>query len=226
MTSRDRLATYVVLDAGTLAAGLDLPGLARAAAAGGARTLQVRDKHAGGRDLYHLVALVAQALADVHADVDLLVNDRVDVAHAARLAGLPVHGAHIGQGDLPPSAARAVLGPQAVLGLSVGTLDEVAEASALPSGTLDYLGISPVRATSTKPDAPTPVGEDGAAALAAATSLPCVGIGGLGARDAAWMRSAGLAGVAVVSAVSLAPDPEDAVRELAGAWALAPAGSR
>jgi thiamine-phosphate pyrophosphorylase len=157
--------------------------------------------------------------AEVPPGVVLVVNDRVDVAAAARLAGAPVAGAHVGQSDLPPAAARAVLGADAVLGLSVGTVDEVRAVAALPAGTVDYLGISPVHATPTKPDADLPVGVDGAAALAAATELPCVGIGGLAAADAGWMRRAGLAGIAVVSAVSLAPDAEAATRAIADAWA-------
>lgn len=214
----ERLATYVVLDADTLAPGRDLPGLARAVVAGGAGTVQVRAKRAGGRELYDLVVRVA---AEITEGVLLLVNDRVDVAAAARLAGLPVAGAHVGQSDLPPVAARAVLGSGAVLGLSVGTADEVRAAEALPAGTVDYLGISPVRVTPTKPDADLPVGAEGAAALVAATVLPCVGIGGLSAADAGWMRRAGLAGTAVVSAVGLAADPQAATRELAAAWRAA-----
>lgn len=218
-----RLGVYVVLDAATLAPGRDLPGLAVAAAAGGAGTLQVRDKNAAGRALYELVQRVAEALTRAGADVDLLVNDRVDVAVAARLAGLAVTGAHIGQSDLPPAAARAVLGPHAVLGLSAGTSGQVAAVSDLPAGTVDYLGVRPVHATVTKPDADRPIGQQGAAVLAAATSLPCVGIGGLTAADAAWMRTSGLAGLAVVSAVSLAPDPQAATRAIATAWARAQA---
>ena len=214
----ERLATYVVLDADTLAPGRDLPGLARAAVAGGADTLQVRAKRAGGRELYELVVRVAAEIVD---GVVLVVNDRVDVAAAARLAGYAVAGAHVGQGDLPPDAARAVLGPGAVLGLSVGTAAEVRAAEGLRVGTVDYLGISPVRATPTKPDADRPVGSAGAADLVALTALPCVGIGGLTAADARWMRRAGLAGLAVVSAVGLAADPRAAAAELADAWRTA-----
>lgn len=219
----DRLAVYVVLDADTLAPGRDLPardlpGLARAAVAGGAGTLQVRAKHASGRAMYDLVERVAAEVLDCCASVVLLVNDRVDVAAAARHAGLPVAGAHIGQSDLPPVAARAVLGPQAVLGLSAGTVGEVRAVEALPAGTVSYLGVSPVHATTTKPDARAPLGVEGAAGLAAATALPCVGIGGLSVADAGWLRRAGFAGLAVVSAVSLAPDPQAATRALVDAW--------
>jgi thiamine-phosphate pyrophosphorylase len=214
----ERLATYVVLDADTLAPGRDLPGLARAVVVGGAGTVQVRAKRAGGRELYDLVVRVA---AEITEGVLLLVNDRVDVAAAARLAGLPVAGAHVGRSDLPPVAARAVLGPGAVLGFSAGTADEVRAVAALPAGTVDYLGISPIRVTPTKPDAGLPVGAEGAAELVAATVLPCVGIGGLSAADAGWMRRAGLAGTAVVSAVSLAADPQAATGELAAAWRAA-----
>jgi thiamine-phosphate diphosphorylase len=216
-----RLATYVVLDADTLPAGRELPALAGAAVAGGATALQVRAKRAGGRELLELVTRVAGVAARSPREVLLLVNDRVDVAAAARLAGLPVHGAHIGQSDLPPAAARDVLGPDALLGLSIGSEAELRASALLPHGTVDYLGVSPVRSTPTKPDADDPVGSGGARRLAAAAHLPCVGIGGLTSEDAGWLRESGFAGIAVVSAVSMAADPAEATRAIAAAWSAA-----
>jgi len=217
------LGCYVVIDAPSCAD--DPARIAAAAARGGAGCLQVRDKRAGGRALFELVRRVVQAL---DRPVPVLVNDRVDVAAAARSAGLAVAGAHVGQDDLPPTGARAVLGPDAVLGLSVSNAAELAAALREPAGTVDYLGLSPVFGTPTKPDAAPPLGRDGAAALAAsasasASALPCVGIGGLTHADADWARRAGLAGLAVVSAVCAAADPEAATRELVRAWAGVPA---
>jgi thiamine-phosphate diphosphorylase len=114
-----------------------------------------------------------------------------------------------------------VLGLGSVVGLSVSDERELAAVDSLPLNSPsrpDYLGLSPIRATPTKRDAAPAIGQDGASRLASATNLPCVGIGGLGADDCGWMRSAGLAGIAVVTAVLHAEDPEAATRELAVAW--------
>ncbi len=102
-----------------------------------------------------------------------------------------------------------------ILGLSVETGDQLA---AIPPGVVDYLGVGPVRATATKPDHAAPIGFDGLARIAARACLPCLAIGGLGPADVARVRSAGAAGLAVVSAISRAPDPEKATAGLIRAW--------
>lgn len=218
MTGSYRPGVYVVLDAGA-ANGRDLVAVASAAVRGGAGMLQVRDKSSDDRALLELTRAVALATS---GEVGLLVNDDVEVAVAARREGLPIAGVHVGQSDVPVARARALLGPGAVVGLSVSDEREFGamadDASRDPSARPDYLGLSPVRATPTKPDAAPALGEDGARRLASATTLPCVGIGGLGADDCGWMRAAGLAGIAVVSAVLNAPDPEAATRRLVSAW--------
>lgn len=89
---------------------------------------------------------------------------------------------------------------------------------ALPSGTVDYLGVGVIRPTATKPDHPAPLGLDGFAALAAATPLPCVAIGGITVADAAPLRRAGAAGLAVVSALCTAEDPAAAARRFRTEW--------
>ncbi|RZU33894.1 thiamine phosphate synthase [Blastococcus saxobsidens] len=184
----------------------------RAAVAGGVTTVQVRDKDASRRELYELTLAVRDALAGAPG-VALFVNDAVDVA---LLAG--ADGVHIGQDDLPPAEVRALLGPDRLLGLSAGTTAEMAATLALPPGTVDVVGIGPVWATPTKPDAGTGLGPGGVAALAArarAAGLRTVAIGGIDAARATSVT--GVDGVCVVSAICAAPDPEAAARALRSA---------
>jgi len=187
-----------------------------AASGSGATIVQFRDKTAGGRELYER----ARALADVVAGrAAFVIDDRVDVALAVRDAGARVDGVHLGQSDLPVAAARRLLGPGALVGWTANTTAHLAAAAALPHGTLDYLGVGVIRATTTKPDHPRPLGVDGFAELAASTSLPCVAIGGVGIGDVPALRAAGAAGIAVVSAIGAADDPATATRALREAWA-------
>lgn len=185
-----------------------------AAAAEGLDVVQLRAKSATGRELVRQACAVADAVA---GRALVLVNDRVDVALAARDAGARIDGAHLGQTDLPADAARRLLGPDAVIGLTANTPAHVDEASALPAGTVDYLGVGVIRPTSTKPDHPPALGLDGFAGLAARTSLPCIAIGGVVRSDVPALRLAGAAGVAVVSAICGAPDARAATRELRSA---------
>lgn len=208
------LSVYLVTD--TRQCGVrGVPAVVAAAVVGGVRTVQIRDHDASAAELLALVLAVAEVLDD---STTLLVDDRVDVALAARLAGARVHGVHVGQSDLPVAAARALLGPDAVVGLTANTTAHLDAVHALPAGTVDYLGVGVIRPTTTKPDHPAPLGIDGFAALAAATALPCVAIGGVDARDAAPLRAAGAAGLAVVSAICTAADPADAARILRSEW--------
>lgn len=180
-----------------------------AAAAAGVDVVQLRAKSATGREFLQQACAVADAVA---GRALVLVNDRVDVALAARDAGARIDGVHLGQSDLPPDTARRLLGPASVVGWTANTAAHLAAASALPTGTLDYLGIGVIRPTSTKPDHPPALGADGFAALASRTTLPCIAIGGVVAADVAALRDAGAAGVAVVSAICGASDPAAATR--------------
>ncbi|WP_101067957.1 thiamine phosphate synthase [Roseovarius salinarum] len=181
---------------------------AMAAARGGARVVQLRDKHADDATLTRTAQALKAALAPL--GVALVVNDRIRVARAAAADGL-----HIGQSDGDPAAARAAIGPDTMLGLSIETAGQL---DAVPPGTVDYLGVGPVRATATKPDHATPLGFDGLADIVARAPCPCVAIGGLGPGDAAAVRGAGAAGLAVVSAIARAADPEAAARALDMEW--------
>jgi thiamine-phosphate pyrophosphorylase len=182
----------------------------RAAVAGGVTAVQVRDKTASRRELLALTRAVQAALAD-RPDVAVVVNDAVDVA---LLAGA---GVHVGQDDLPPAEVRRLLGPGAPLGLSVTSAADLDAALALPPGTVDLVGIGPVWATPTKPDAAPGLGLEGTRALASAArtaGLVAVAIGGIDAARAAAVAATGVDGICVVSAVCAAADPTAAAREL------------
>lgn len=207
------LSTYVVTDT-ALCGPRGVPAVVAAAVRGGATCVQVRDKTASTRALLGLV----EAVVAVAGDVPVLVDDRLDVALAARAQGTRLAGLHVGQSDLPAPLARSLLWPGALLGLSVGTLEQLHEVLGWPDGTVDHLGVGPVLATPTKPDHDVAIGVEGAAAVATASPVPCVAIGGLHAGLAGPLRRAGLAGAAYVSAVCAADDPEAATRTLAQAW--------
>jgi thiamine-phosphate pyrophosphorylase len=184
----------------------------RAAVAGGVTVVQVRDKTASRRDL---LALTRAVQAAVPPHVPVVVNDAVDVA---LLAG--ADGVHVGQDDLPPAEVRPVIGPDRLLGFSVSSPEELAAALALPAGTLDLVGIGPVRGTPTKPDAARPLGVDGVRELAAAAraaGLASVAIGGIDVGTAAEVAATGVDGICVVSAICAAADPAGAARELRAA---------
>jgi thiamine-phosphate diphosphorylase len=192
----------------------DCASTAREAVAGGATAVQVRAKDADTTDLLHLV----EDVVAVCPGVDVLVNDRVDVFLAARVLDIPVAGVHVGQRDLPAAVTRALVGPDAVVGLTANTPAHLATAAALPAGTVDYLGVGVLRATDTKPDHPPVLGVEGVAHVCAATDLPCVVIGGIAAADLPALRAAGAAGVAVASAIGASPDPRVAAARLRSAW--------
>ncbi|MDO5611974.1 MAG: thiamine phosphate synthase [Paracoccus sp. (in: a-proteobacteria)] len=195
---------YVITDP---AARLPVIEQARAAARGGAWAVQLRDKTASDDDL---VVLVDALLPELESrGVRLIVNDRVSVVERSG-----AHGLHIGQGDGDPRAARDRIGPVRLLGLSV---DNPAQARLVPD-CVDYVGVGPVRATATKPDHATPLGMAGLARIIALVPKPAVAIGGLAPGDAAALRAAGAAGMAVVSAVTRAPDPQAATRALFTEW--------
>ncbi|RAP42690.1 thiamine-phosphate diphosphorylase [Rhodovulum viride] len=200
--NRNTLAVYFVTPDGAS------PDLVMAAVRGGASMVQLRDKRASDSDL---VALARQLKPDLtRRGVPLIVNDRLAVVLASGADGL-----HVGQSDGDPRALRKALGPGRLLGLSVETL---AQLDAIPAGSVDYLGVGPVHATATKPDHAAPLGVDGLGRIVSSTALPCVAIGGLGVADAAGVKAAGANGMAVVSAISAAPDPAAAARALAEAW--------
>ena len=177
---------------------------ARLAVAGGATLVQLRDKKSGTARMIETGRALKVALAGRGAK--LIVNDDAEAAIAIGADGL-----HVGQDDLSAAKARARIGPDAILGLSVETPDQ---ATRVDPALVDYVGAGPVFATPTKPGHAQPVGFEGLAALIAASPVPAVAIGGLKARHVEQALAAGARGVAAVSAICGQPDPEAAARAL------------
>jgi thiamine-phosphate pyrophosphorylase len=189
-----------------LVAGRDLVALARAAEAGGTTAVQLRLKSAPAREQVALARKLVAALA-----IPVLVNDRPDIAIAAGAAGV-----HLGPDDLPVALARAIAPPGFVIGASVGSEAEAAEA-----GEADYWGIGPWRVTTTKGDAGPDLGAEGFARLVAlAAGKPCLAIGSVRPGDVPIVRRAGGRGVAVASGILAGSDiGESGVREAAARYA-------
>lgn len=204
------LRCYVVTDAACNAkAGRSMVDAVRAAVEGGATIVQLREKDLDAAAYVQLARDVLEVTRP--AGVPLLINDRVDVALAAG-----ADGAHVGQTDLPAAAVRAMLGPTALLGVSVKTPQQAADAAAAGA---DYVGAGAVFPTGTKADASV-IGLDGLRAVCAASSegalgpMPVVAIGGVSAANAAQAVAAGAAGAAVVSDVFAAACATAAAQQL------------
>jgi len=193
------------------AGGQNLANLAIRCARGGATLVQLRDKHSETRTMVEEARAIKQVLAPLA--VPLVINDRLDVAMAAGADGV-----HLGQDDMAVEDARRLLGPKAVIGLSIKS---VGEAEAARLDLINYVGTGGVYATSSKQQKNAPIGPDGLARILAtlrqrAPDMPVCGIAGIDASNAAEVIAAGADGIAVISALSLAPDPEAAARELRG----------
>jgi thiamine-phosphate pyrophosphorylase len=202
------LRLYALVDP-ERAGGRDLAELAYRLATGGATLVQLRDKYGDTRRMVERARTIKAALG--RTGVPLLVNDRVDVALAA-----DADGVHVGQDDIAAADARRLLGRDAIIGLSIKTLDQVETA---PIEFLDYVCIGGVFATSSKDNPDPPVGLGGlkamlAAMRARAPNLPAGAIAGIDESNAAAAIAAGADGVAVISALSLAADPGAAARRL------------
>ncbi len=198
---------YLVADA-DYAAGRELPDLVDAAVAGGVTVVQLRAKSLPGGAFVELGLAIARRLAGT--GVPLLINDRVDVALACGAAGV-----HLGQEDMPVPLARRLLGPGAVIGVSVNTPDEALRAEREGA---DYVGAGPAYATATKDTPLAVLGPAGIGLVKRATGIAVVAIGGIGPRNAAEVAAAGADGIAVVSAILGAPDARRAAEELKGGF--------
>jgi thiamine-phosphate pyrophosphorylase len=204
------LRLYALLDP-ERAGGATLGGLAQAVADGGATLVQLRDKLGSTRQLVAQARDLKAVLAP--RSIPLLVNDRVDVALAAAADGV-----HVGQDDIEPEDARRLLGPGAIIGLSIKTL---AQAQAVPVGVVDYVCIGGVFTTTSKHNPEPPVGVEGLKSILTvirrrAPRLPIGAIAGIDATNAAAVMAAGVDGIAVISALSLAADVSGAARTLRG----------
>lgn len=182
--------------------------LVRLAVAGGATLIQYRDKNAEGRRLVDLARALKAALEGT--GVPFLINDRVDVALAAGADGV-----HLGQDDMHPADARRLLGPGAIVGLTLKTPEQVDELAGLP---VDYNCIGGVFATFSKNNPSAPIGLEGLAGMLARArrsgGLPVGAIAGIDVSNAGAVMSAGVDGIAVISALFMAPDPRAQAQQL------------
>ena len=187
-----------------LAGGRSLADVVGAAVANGATMVQLREKTASTRTFIDEAAALRLLLRERR--VPLIVNDRVDVALA-----IGADGVHVGQDDMPIDDVRRLMGPGALIGLSITGDADMARPDAAAA---DYLGIGPIYPQSTKPDATPALGLDGLARLRRLTGKPILAIGGIGRTSAAAVLRAGADGLAVVSAIMGAPDVAAATRLL------------
>ena len=176
--------------------------LAQSLIIGGAPLIQLRNKKAGAREFLDQVERV---LALAPPDVRIVVNDRVDVA---RIAG--AGGVHLGQTDLPPAAARKILGLDCIVGFSTHNLSQALAADEFP---IDYIAVGPIFPTSTKQNPDPVVGLHGLTTIAKAVQKPIVAVGGITLEKAAQVLKAGAHSIAVIRDLLDCADVETRTRE-------------
>ena len=199
------LDTYLITQE-DLSAGRRTEAIVDAALAGGVDIVQVREKHRTARTRLEIAETLRGPTAE--ADVPLIINDRLDIALA-----VDADGVHLGDDDLPVAVARAQLGEDAIIGRSVSTV-ETAEAAERAGA--DYLGVGAIYTTSSKDvdDEENGIGLDVVTHIADAVDIPLVGIGGVTPERTPDVVEAGADGVAVITAITEAADPERATQKL------------
>jgi thiamine-phosphate pyrophosphorylase len=203
MLNPDTLTLVAITD-GVSSDASEVVRRALACVRGGATLVQLRLKDADARTQVEVARALIAALP---SRVPLIMNDRADLAIAAGAAGV-----HVGPEDLPAAAVRRIVGPDRIIGVSVGN-----DAEALQASDADYVGIGPVYATASKGDAGAAIGVEELARLLVLCGRPAVAIGGIDATNAAAAIAAGASGVAVIRALFSASDPEEAARLLRSA---------
>ena len=173
-----------------------------AAVRGGATSVQVRLKTAPPREVVEITRAIMSSVS-----VPVIVNDRADIALAAGAAGV-----HVGEADLPVTAIRRFAPANFIIGASLGSDAELANAKSA-----DYVGIGPVFGSDSKDDAGSAIGVNGFVRLAGMVEVPAVAVGGITADRALQITVHGAAGVAVINSIFRADDPERATREIADA---------
>lgn len=228
MSMRDALdiSSYLVIGPENTC-GRPVGDVISAALAAGFTCVQVRSKVCSARELMACADEAARAIerAGASEKVALLIDDRLDVAFAAREAGVKVDGVHVGQSDVPVEACRKLLGPDAVVGLSARADEMLEYVKTADMSLVDYLGVGPLHETPTKRDCGLAADGtiitksiDDLRELAVASPVPIVVGGGVKVADIPLVAQTGVDGFFVVSAVCGASDPEAAARELVCAW--------
>ncbi|MFC1726203.1 thiamine phosphate synthase [candidate division KSB1 bacterium] len=182
-----------------------IPELVKAAVKGGVTVIQLREKGLSSREFLTEALEVKKVLENTN--IPLIINDRIDIALAA-----DADGVHLGNNDMPAEYAKEILPSGKIIGLSA---ESVEDAIAADRNGADYIGVSPIYTTPTKPELETGLGLQGLRQIRMVTRLPLVAIGGLNRTNAAEVIKNGADGIAVVSAICAAPDPEQAAKELA-----------
>lgn len=202
---RASMLLYAVTDRMWLKEGQNLTAVCRDVLESGATFLQIREKdldaEAFEREAMELKELCAQYR------VPFVVNDSVEIALA-----IQADGVHVGQSDIRGRDIRAMIGPDRILGISAGTVEEAAAAERAGA---DYIGVGAVFGTSTKKDARN-LSLEQLRAITEAVSIPAVAIGGINAANLLELSGSGVDGVAVVSAIFAAGNPGQAASELLG----------
>ena len=194
---------YLVTDRG-LARGRSTVEVVKAAVSGGVTCIQLREKDCSTLEFIEQAQAIKNFLEE--REVPLIINDRLDVALA-----VGADGVHLGQSDMPLEMAQKIVGPSMLIGISAESVQDAVEAE---NGGADYLGVSPIYATPTKTDTAPPLGIQGLREIKNRVKIPLVGIGGLNNSNAAEVIRNGADGVAVVSAIVAAEDPETAAMNL------------
>jgi len=181
--------------------------IVEAAVEGGVDVVQLREKDLSARKRYHIGRKIREVTRV--AGVPLIVNDRVDLARA-----VDADGVHLGDDDLPVAVAREQLGQTALLGRSVSFVEDARRAEKAGA---DYLGVGAIYATGSKADIDDEehaIGPERVSDIAEAVDIPIVGIGGVTAENAPPVVEAGADGVAAITEITRAADPEAATSEL------------
>ena len=199
----------------------------RQALEAGFTCVQIRSKECSARDLIAYTAQAAEVISQMGKSdtVALLVDDRLDVVLAAREAGVKVDGIHVGQTDIPVEVCRKLLGPDSIVGLSARADEMLEYVKTADMSLVDYLGVGPLHETPTKTDCGRSA--DGTIItksiedleeLAQASPVPIVVGGGVKLADIPLVKSTGVDGFFVVSAVCSVDDPYRSARDLVQAW--------
>jgi len=194
---------YLVTDR-SLSRGRSTREIVEAAVRGGVSVVQLREKNLETREFYQEGIAIRDLLKS--RNVPLIINDRIDIALA-----LDADGVHLGRSDMLAAIAREILGPAKLIGVSLDTIDDLDEPD---TAYADYLAVSPVFLTQTKPDTAPAWGLEGLRTARTRTYKPLVAIGGISVENAEAVVAAGADCIAVVSAIVSAADPEASARKL------------
>ncbi|MBQ26808.1 MAG: thiamine phosphate synthase [Nitrospiraceae bacterium] len=198
---------YIILDR-EIAEKKPLSDIVKSALDEGSRLFQYREKHLPKNEIYRVATELRSLTAQ--RDATLIINDFSDIALA-----VDADGVHLGQDDVPLADARHILGHDRLIGISTHSIEQAIEAE---NGGADYIAFGPIYNTQTKDTGLAPLGPNATRELCPRISIPVFGIGGINLTLIAELRSTGLSGVAILSAILHAPDVGAATRQFILEW--------